>query len=44
MSLYIFDTDHVSLFQSQHSLVTQRIITTEPNMIAVTIVTKVERP
>lgn len=43
MSLYILDTDHVSLFQSQHSLVTQRIITTEPNTIAVTIVTLEEQ-
>lgn len=43
MSLYILDTDHVSLFQYQHPLVTQRIYRTAPNEIAVTIVTLEEQ-
>ena len=43
MSLYILDTDHVSLFQYQHPLVTKRIYSTAPNDIAVTIVTLEEQ-
>jgi tRNA(fMet)-specific endonuclease VapC len=43
VSLYILDTDHVSLFQYQHPLVTQRIYRTAPNEIAVTIVTLEEQ-
>lgn len=43
MSVYILDTDHVSLFQYQHPLVTQRIYSTAPNAIAVTIVTLEEQ-
>ena len=39
MTLWILDTDHVSLFQTNHPLVTQKVQSIEPNAIAVTIVT-----
>jgi tRNA(fMet)-specific endonuclease VapC len=43
MTLWILDTDHVSLFQTGHPLVTRRIQSIDPNAIAVTIVTVEEQ-
>ncbi|VXD17234.1 conserved hypothetical protein [Planktothrix serta PCC 8927] len=43
MSLWILDTDHISLFQRQHPVVTQRVITVSPEEVAVTIVTVEEQ-
>ena len=43
MTLWILDTDHVSLLQTGHPLITQRIQSTAPNEIAVTIVTVEEQ-
>jgi tRNA(fMet)-specific endonuclease VapC len=43
MTLWILDTDHVSLFQSGHPLVTQRVQSIDPNALAVTIVTVEEQ-
>jgi tRNA(fMet)-specific endonuclease VapC len=43
MTLWILDTDHVSLFQTGHPLVTQRVQSTDPNGIAVTIITVEEQ-
>lgn len=39
MSLWVLDTDCVSLFQQEHPFVTQRINAINPEEIAVTIVT-----
>ena len=39
MTLWILATDHVSLFQTGHPLVTQRVRSTDRNAIAVTIIT-----
>jgi tRNA(fMet)-specific endonuclease VapC len=39
MSLWILDTDHVSLFQQNHPAVYQRVNALSPQSIAVTIVT-----
>lgn len=39
MTLYIFDTDHLTLLQNNHPSVVQRVSETDPNNIAVTIVT-----
>ncbi|WP_413199120.1 type II toxin-antitoxin system VapC family toxin [Nostoc piscinale] len=39
MSLWILDTDSVSLFQNGHPLVSQRVIQIAPDNIAVTIIT-----
>jgi tRNA(fMet)-specific endonuclease VapC len=43
MTLWILDTDHVSLFQTGHPLVTQRVQSTDPNAIAMTIITVEEQ-
>jgi tRNA(fMet)-specific endonuclease VapC len=43
MTLWILDTDHVSLFQTGHPLITQKIQSFDPNSIAVTIVTVEEQ-
>lgn len=43
MSLWILDTDNVSLFQRAHPLVTQRINRVNPQEVAVTIVTVEEQ-
>jgi tRNA(fMet)-specific endonuclease VapC len=43
MTLWILDTDHVSLFQTGHPLITQRIQSIDPNSIVVTIVTVEEQ-
>lgn len=37
------DTDHVSLFQTGHPLITQKVRSLDPNAIAVTIVTVEEQ-
>ncbi|MEH2359932.1 hypothetical protein [Nostoc sp.] len=39
MSLWILDTDHISLFQQQHPVVTKRISAVNPEDIAITIIT-----
>jgi tRNA(fMet)-specific endonuclease VapC len=43
MTLWILDTDHVSLFQTGHPLVTQRVQSIDPSALAVTIVTVEEQ-
>lgn len=43
MSLYILDTDIVSLFQQQYSPVTRRISAIAPDNLAVTIITMEEQ-
>ncbi|HBE21194.1 MAG TPA: hypothetical protein DEG17_09325 [Cyanobacteria bacterium UBA11149] len=43
MSLWILDTDHVSLFQQGHPLVRQRVNGVNPQEVAVTIVTVEEQ-
>lgn len=43
MSLWILDTDHVSLFQQRHPLVTQRVSAIAPEEIAITIITAEEQ-
>jgi tRNA(fMet)-specific endonuclease VapC len=43
MTLWILDTDHASLFQTGHPLVTQRVQSIEPNALAVTIITVEEQ-
>jgi tRNA(fMet)-specific endonuclease VapC len=39
VSLFILDTDHITLLRQRHPLVSQRVALTAPNNIAVTIVT-----
>ncbi len=43
MSIYILDTDHISLFQQNHPLITQRINATNVDSIAVTVITVQEQ-
>ncbi|WP_218596688.1 type II toxin-antitoxin system VapC family toxin [Chroogloeocystis siderophila] len=43
MTLWILDTDHVSLLQRGHPVVVQKVATVNPDEIAVTIVTMVEQ-
>lgn len=43
MIRYILDTDHLSLFQREHPLVMQRVNATDPQTIAVTIITLEEQ-
>ena len=43
MTLWILDTDHISLFQTGHPLVIQKIQTAEPTNLAVTIVSLEEQ-
>jgi tRNA(fMet)-specific endonuclease VapC len=43
MTLWVLDTDHVSLFQTGHPSVTQKIQSIWPNDIAVTIITLEEQ-
>ncbi len=42
MSRYILDTDHFSLWQRNHPVVTARIQNINPNDIAITIITAEE--
>jgi tRNA(fMet)-specific endonuclease VapC len=41
--IWILDTDHISLFQRENPIVTQRIQSTSPALIAVTVVTYEEQ-
>lgn len=43
MSLWILDTDHISLIQRGHPVVIQRINTVNPQDIATTIITAEEQ-
>jgi tRNA(fMet)-specific endonuclease VapC len=43
MTLWILDTDHISLFQTGHSLVIQKIRAVEPTNLGVTIVSLEEQ-
>lgn len=43
MSLWVLDTDHVSLFQLNHPVVTERINAINPEEIGVTIITLEEQ-
>jgi len=43
VSLWILDTDHVSLFQQRHPVVTQQINAVNPEDIAITIITVEEQ-
>lgn len=43
MSLWVLDTDHVSLFQGEHPLVRQRFNEIAPEEIAVTVITVEEQ-
>ena len=43
MSLWVLDTDHVSLFQQNHPIVSRRIQATNPEKIAVTVITVEEQ-
>ncbi|MDH4136595.1 MAG: type II toxin-antitoxin system VapC family toxin [Anaerolineae bacterium] len=43
MSLYVLDTDHVTLFQRAHPVVVQRVAAVEPEALAVTVVTAEEQ-
>ena len=39
MSLWILDTDHISLLQRNHPNVKQRLLLIDPNKIFVTVIT-----
>jgi tRNA(fMet)-specific endonuclease VapC len=41
--LYILDTDHLSLFQNHHSILTKRISQKNPENIALTVITLEEK-
>jgi tRNA(fMet)-specific endonuclease VapC len=43
MILWILDTDHISLFQTGHPLITKRVKSIEPNALAVTVVSVEEQ-
>ena len=43
MSLYVLDTDHVTLFQRAHPVVVRRVAAVEPEALAVTVVTAEEQ-
>lgn len=43
MSLWVLDTDHITLFENQHPVVIQRILETDPDEITVTIITVEEQ-
>ncbi|OCR02899.1 nucleic acid-binding protein [Oscillatoriales cyanobacterium USR001] len=43
MSLWVLDTDHVSLFQQNHPIVSRRIKALNPEEIAVTVITVEEQ-
>ncbi len=43
MTLWILDTDHVSLFQTGHPSVTKKVYSISPNSIFVTIITLEEQ-
>lgn len=43
MTFWVLDTDHVSLFQQNHSIVTERINAVNPEEIGVTVITLEEQ-
>jgi tRNA(fMet)-specific endonuclease VapC len=43
MTFWILDTDHVSLWQRQHPIVTQRIAAVDLSLISITIITAEEQ-
>lgn len=43
MSIWVLDTDHVSLFQQNHPLVVERVATTSPEELTITIITAEEQ-
>ncbi|CBN53998.1 hypothetical protein OSCI_440012 [Kamptonema sp. PCC 6506] len=43
MSLWVLDTDHVSLFQQNHPIVSSRISAVNSDEIAVTVITVEEQ-
>ena len=43
MSRYLLDTDHVTLLQQVHPLVTQRVEANAPNEISITVITVEEQ-
>ena len=43
MSLWVLDTDHLTLLQRNHPLIVQRVATINPEDIAVTVVTAEEQ-
>ncbi len=43
MSLWIIDTDTLTLFQNQHSLVKQRVNNVKTETIAITVITVEEQ-
>ncbi|VXD24327.1 type II toxin-antitoxin system VapC family toxin [Planktothrix paucivesiculata] len=43
MSLWVLDTDHITLFENQHPVVIQRVMETDPDEITVTIITVEEQ-
>ena len=38
MNLWIFDTDHISLWQTNHPTIRQRLLRTDPKTFAVTVI------
>ena len=38
MNLWIFDTDHISLWQTNHPTIRQRLLQTDPKTFAVTVI------
>ncbi len=42
MNLYLLDTDHVSLFQRKHPIITQNINQVDSSLLATTIITAQE--
>jgi len=43
MTLYVLDTDHLSLFQKAHPRIVRRVAALEPETLAVTIITAEEQ-
>ncbi len=43
MSLWVLDTDHITLFENQHPVIIQRVMETDPDEITVTIITVEEQ-
>jgi Predicted nucleic acid-binding protein, contains PIN domain len=43
VSLWVLDTDHITLFENQHPVVIQRVMETDPDEITVTIITVEEQ-
>ncbi len=44
MSLFVLDTDHVSLLQRGHPIVAARVLATPPEQFAVSVITFEEQP